>query len=69
LPNFEFPATRRFTGVWIVEANTDTELGFETKGLQPLDALHAPPVEGYTPRHRVPADVWQRIDPKDFLPS
>lgn len=53
LPGFEFPAARRFTGAWVVEANTDTELSYETKGLQPLDALHAPVVEGYAARHRV----------------
>ena len=28
-------------------------MSYETKGLQPLDALHAPVVEGYAPRHRV----------------
>jgi len=53
LPDFEVPAARRFTGAWVVEANTDTELSYETRGLQPLDALHAPVVEGYAPRHRV----------------
>lgn len=53
LPNIELPAARRFNGAWVVEANTDTELSYETKGMQPLDALRAPVVEGYTPRHRV----------------
>ena len=53
LPRFELPTARRFTGAWVIEANTDTELSFATKGLQPLDALRAPGVEGYMPRHRV----------------
>jgi UbiD family decarboxylase len=33
-----------------------------------VDATAKPSLATYTPRHRVPADVWQRINPKDFLP-
>ncbi len=32
-----------------------------------VDATAKPSLAAYTPRHRVPADVWQRIDLKDFL--
>jgi len=32
-----------------------------------VDATAKPSLASYTPRHRVPADVWQRIDLKDFL--
>ena len=53
LPRFEVPTARRFAGRWVIEANTDTELSYETKGVQPLDALRVPVVEGYQPRHRV----------------
>ena len=35
LPRFEFPTARRFTGEWVIEANTDTELRYDTKGVQP----------------------------------
>ncbi|TLD72817.1 hypothetical protein FEM03_01730 [Phragmitibacter flavus] len=53
LPRMAMPKARRFAGSWVIEANTDTELAFETKGLQPMDALRAPTVEGYSARHRV----------------
>jgi autotransporter-associated beta strand protein len=53
LPRLEMPEARRFRGTWVVEANTDTQLAFEAKSLQPLDVLRAPTVEGYAPRHRV----------------
>jgi len=33
-----------------------------------VDATAKPSLEGYTPRHRIPRDVWQRIKIKDFLP-
>src|SRR6266571_8747177 len=33
-----------------------------------VDATAKPSLAAYTPRHRVPADVWNRIDIKDFLP-
>jgi len=32
-----------------------------------VDATAKPSLAAYTPRHRVPTDVWSRIDPKDFL--
>jgi len=33
-----------------------------------VDATAKPSLAGYTPRHRVPPDVWRRIDLKEFLP-
>ncbi len=53
LPRIELPGARRFQGNWVVEANTDTELSFTTRDMQPLDVLHAPAVTDYTPRHRL----------------
>src|SRR5438034_731630 len=32
-----------------------------------VDATAKPSLAAYTPRHRVPPDVWQRINLKDFL--
>ncbi len=32
-----------------------------------VDATAKPSLAAYTPRHRVPPEVWQRINPKDFL--
>jgi len=32
-----------------------------------VDATAKPSLAAYTPRHRVPADVWKRIDLKDFF--
>ena len=32
-----------------------------------VDATAKPSLAGYTPRHRVPSDVWKRVDLKDFL--
>lgn len=55
LPRLEMPGARRFRGAWVVEANTDTELAFETRGMQPIDVLRAPPVTDYQPRHRLVA--------------
>ena len=34
-----------------------------------VDATAKPSLAAYTPRHRVPADVWKRIDLKDFFAS
>jgi UbiD family decarboxylase len=31
-----------------------------------LDATAKPSLASYTPRHRIPSDVWQRIDVRDF---
>ncbi|HYF35334.1 MAG TPA: hypothetical protein VD994_08610, partial [Prosthecobacter sp.] len=53
LPRFEMPQARRFQGTWVIEANTDTQLSFETRSMQPLDVLRAPGVVGYLPRHRL----------------
>jgi UbiD family decarboxylase len=33
-----------------------------------VDATAKPSLAAYTPRHRVPPEVWQRLDLKDFLP-
>ncbi|MCX6854301.1 MAG: hypothetical protein NTV80_05285 [Verrucomicrobia bacterium] len=53
LPRLELPAARRFTGTWVIEANTDTQVSFETQSLQPLDVLRAPRIQDYQPRHRL----------------
>ncbi|HSI64982.1 MAG TPA: hypothetical protein VLE43_17785 [Candidatus Saccharimonadia bacterium] len=53
LPDITLPGARRTAGRWVVEANTDTELAFTTRGVQPLDARRPPAVEGYAPQHRV----------------
>ncbi len=55
LPSIAVPSVRRQRGVWVVEANTDTELSFDAKAMQPLDVLRAPAIEDYQPRHRVVA--------------
>ena len=31
-----------------------------------VDATAKPSLAAYTPRHRVPPDVWTRVDPKAF---
>jgi len=33
-----------------------------------VDATAKPSLEAYTPRHRIPKEVWQRLNLKDFLP-
>jgi len=53
LPRLQIPAARRFTGTWVIEANTDTQLSTQAQGMQPLDVLKAPVVEAYAPRHRI----------------
>jgi autotransporter-associated beta strand protein len=55
LPAISLPQARRFSGTWVVEANTDTELAFTASAMQPTDVLKAPAVEGYSPRHRTVA--------------
>lgn len=55
LPSISVNGGRRSHGVWVVEANTDTELTFEAHAMQSLDVLRAPPITGYQPRHRVVA--------------
>jgi 3-polyprenyl-4-hydroxybenzoate decarboxylase len=34
-----------------------------------IDATAKPLLGSFTPRHRVPKDVWERLDLTDFLPS
>jgi hypothetical protein len=53
LPEVETPGARRRTSAWVIEANTDTEIEFTTRGVQPLDSLRPPVVQGYAPRHRI----------------
>lgn len=53
LPVIEIEGARRFRGSWIIEANTDTQISFETRGTRPLDVLRAPALEHYQPRHRL----------------
>ena len=53
LPKLNIAAAQRIRGAWAVEANTDTELTFQTEGLDAVDLLRAPRVAGYRPRHRV----------------
>ncbi|MCI0548874.1 MAG: UbiD family decarboxylase [Candidatus Rokubacteria bacterium] len=33
-----------------------------------IDATAKPSLAGYTPRHRVPPEIWRRIDLRDYLP-
>ncbi|WP_395741963.1 tol-pal system YbgF family protein [Prosthecobacter sp.] len=53
LPHLSLPQSRRFSGTWIIEANTDTQLSTQVQNMQPLDVLRVPVVAGYQPRHRV----------------
>lgn len=62
LPVISLVGARRQNGHWILEANTDTELTFQPKGLDPVDSLQVPLVEGYQPRHRVIAAYLSRGD-------
>ena len=43
----------RSSGLWAVEANTETEIRFDARGMNELDSLLAPRLADYTPRHRV----------------
>ena len=43
----------RTSGVWVIEANTETEVTFAAKGMNELDSLRAPGLADYQPRHRV----------------
>ncbi|MCX6979267.1 MAG: hypothetical protein NTV08_00720 [Verrucomicrobia bacterium] len=43
----------RSSGLWAVEANTETEIRFDARGMNELDSLLAPQLADYTPRHRV----------------
>lgn len=53
LPRLSVPAAKRTTGTWVVEANTDTEITFDTMGVDQVDSLQVPSISGYRPRHRV----------------
>ncbi len=53
------PGARRLSGTLMVEANTDTELSFAATGLNAMDTLRVPALDGYMPRHRlVSAWTW-----------
>ncbi len=43
----------RASGLWAVEANTETEIGFDAPGLNELDTLLAPRLANYQPKHRI----------------
>lgn len=43
----------RSSGLWAVEANTETEISFDAPGLNEMDALLAPRLANYQPQHRV----------------
>ncbi|WP_395738215.1 autotransporter-associated beta strand repeat-containing protein [Prosthecobacter sp.] len=53
LPHLSLPQSRRFSGTWVIEANTDTQLSTKIQNMQPLDVLRVPVVIGYQPRHRI----------------
>ncbi len=53
LPQVSASTARKFTGQWIIEANTDTEITFDAKAMQTRDIRRVPLIEGYTPRHRI----------------
>ncbi|MDB6005901.1 MAG: hypothetical protein JWR15_2888, partial [Prosthecobacter sp.] len=53
LPHLSLPQSRRFSGTWIIEANTDTQLSTQIQNMQPLDVLRVPVVADYQPRHRI----------------
>lgn len=53
VPMIEPLEAPRFAGTWAVEANPGTEIHFEEAGMNELDTLNAPQIDGYTPRHRV----------------
>jgi hypothetical protein len=43
----------RASGLWAVEANTETEIRFDARGMSELDTLLAPQIADYAARHRV----------------
>jgi hypothetical protein len=43
----------RASGLWAVEANTETEIRFDVRGMSELDTLLAPQIADYAVRHRV----------------
>ena len=60
MPKLAIPAAKRIRGDWIMEANTDTELTFDTTGLDSVDSLRVPVIRGYQARHRVIAAFQYR---------
>ncbi len=44
---------QRERGTWVVEANTDTEIAFQTSGMNEIDSLRAPALSDYQPQHRI----------------
>ena len=54
VPNVEPLDVKQQTGTWAVEANTSTEISFESTGMNELDPLRTPPpCRNYQPRHHV----------------
>ena len=53
IPNVEPLDVKQQAGTWAVEANTSTEISFESSGMNELDPLHAPVLADYQPRHHV----------------
>ena len=53
VPAIEPVGVQRASGVWAIEANTETEIQIISKGMNELDALAAPALPGYQPKHRV----------------
>ena len=53
VPAIEPVGVQRASGVWAIEANTETEIQITSKGMNELDALAAPTLPGYQPKHRV----------------
>ncbi len=53
VPLLEPLSAQRVSGTWAIEANTDTEIQLTATGMNEQDALLAPTLAGYQPRHRV----------------
>ena len=66
VPVIEPVGVQRVSGTWAVEANTDTEIAITAPDLNEQDALSAPVVAGYQPRHRV-IGVFSWLGPRYSL--
>ncbi len=66
VPVIEPLGVQRVAGTWAIEANTDTEITVAAPGMNELDALLAPALAGYAPRHRV-IGVYTWLGPKYSL--
>ncbi len=53
VPEIEPLNVMRTSGIWAIEANTETDIDITSQGASELDALSAPPLPGYKPVHRV----------------